>query len=1127
MEGAARRDILKLAAIGVALPWPLAAGGVSRAGQTVAGAGLADLARVFAVPPPDARPGIFWYWMNGNVSRAGITADLEAMREAGIRTVMLFSVGGPGPETIVTPAAQSLTPEWWALVRFAIAEAGRLGLEIAMNACDGWATASGPWITPELSMQRLTWSETDVAGGRPTTILPPQPPTTADHYRDLRLVAYRHPRSWEDSAPSPRVSGSLAGHGADRLADPANTQVVIDSDTAGDIVLRYERPFTLRSVTVRTPPFPGPFPGVQRAANRLIVEASDDGATWRAVARLDYPRHGWETGLTSVLHALPPTRARLFRFRHVPEDAVAHGEDLYHAGGPRLRLIGLYPSGRARVPMLPLRTGEAWGRASPLTDRVLPRAGCVAADAIIDLTGRLGADGVLDWRPPPGRWTIVRIGHTSTGKANSIAGGGKGLECDKLSRAAARVQFAGWFGRALNKVGPDLAGRVLHVFHVDSWEAGSQNWTPAFAAEFLARRGYDLMPHLPILAGVPVGSADAIERILFDVRRTIAELVSDAFFGEMAAQAKARGCLFSGETVNPTMIADGLDYGRHVDVPMGEFWLRSPQNLKPHDIADAVSTAHIHGRRIVGAEAFTEWDLKWDETPWMLKARGDHHFAQGINRFYLHVYAHQPFLDRAPGVTLSGVGTFLGRTQTWWKPGKAWIDYLARSQALLQVGQPVADVAMFIGEDIPARSILADALPVALPPGYRHDSINRDALLRTARVEDGALILPGAMRYRVLILPDSDRMTPELAERLAVLAQAGLTIVGDVPTRSLGGADGAATDARLRHAAAAMRLLPYADLPALLARTCPPDALFGGDATTVEWTHRAAPAGDLYYVSNQGDRAVEVTADLRAQGRPHVWRPDDATTQPMTAWRNAHGRTQCTLSLAPRDALFVIVEPSAAGDPVIAVQGSGHARLVARGGRGVLSSEGAGAWTVRRRSGRAIRLAIPPPPPAPAVGDWRVTFPGLGERAWPGLARWDLSAEEGIRHFSGTAVYTARFRMARAGVGGLRWHLDLGTVADLADVTVNGRRVGTLWKPPFVIDVTDAIRAGDNRLTIAVTNTWLNRLIGDAPKADRTSFVTPELHFGKPWQPGAADPLLRAGLIGPVRLRPSSEIAIP
>ena len=1124
MDGAARRDILKLAAAGVAVPWSLAAGAATERGGA-GEVGFADLAQIFAAPPPEARPGIFWYWMNGNVSRAGITADLEAMRDAGLRTVMLFSIGGPGPETIVKPAAQSLTPQWWELVHFAVAEAGRLGLEMAMNACDGWATASGPWITPELSMQRLTWSETEAAGGA-AAIRPAQPPTVAGHYRDLRIVAYRHPAAWEEPTGMPRVSGSLAGADADRLADPANTQIVIDSAAAGDIVLRYDRPFTLRSVTVRTPPFPGPFPGVQRAANRLIVEASDNGAAWRPVGRLDYPRHGWETGLTSATHALPATRARAFRFRHVPEAAAAHGEDLYHAGDPRLRLSGLHLSGRARVPLLPLRTGESWGAADRLTDRVLPPEACVAADAIVDLTGRLGTDGLLDWRPPPGRWTVVRIGHTSTGKANSIAGGGKGLECDKLSRVAARVQFAGWFGRALETVGPELAGRVLHVFHVDSWEAGSQNWTPAFAAEFQMRRGYGLMPHLPILAGVPIGGADAIERILFDVRRTIAELVSDAFFGEMAAQAKAHGCLFSGETVNPTMIADGLDYGRHVDVPMGEFWLRSPQNLKPHDIADAVSTAHIHGRRIVGAEAFTEWDLKWDETPWMLKARGDHHFAQGINRFYLHVYAHQPFLDRAPGVTLSGVGTFFGRTQTWWKPGKAWIDYLARSQALLQVGQPVADVAMFIGEDIPARSILADALPVALPPGYRHDSINRDALMRLARVEDGALILPGGMRYRVLILPDADRMTPELTERLAALGQAGLAIVGRAPTLSAGGADGGATDARLRKAAGSMRLLPYSALPALLARTCSPDALFEGDAaTTIEWTHRSAPGGDLYYVSNTSDRAVAVTADLRARGRPHVWRPDDATTEPLVAWRNDLGRTQCTLSLAPRDAIFVMIEPGGVGDPVVTVAGPAQARLAAHDGREFLSSDAAGAWTARRLSGRTVPLAVSPLPPAPSVIGWSVAFPGIGERTWPDLAHWDMSAEDDIRHFSGTAVYTARFRLPRD--RGVRWRLDLGSVADLAEVTANGRRLGTLWKPPFAIDVTDAVRPGENRLVIAVTNTWLNRLIGDAGRADRTSFVTPELHFGKPWQPRAGDPLLPAGLIGPVTLHPYREVAIP
>ncbi|RZK51748.1 MAG: DNA-binding protein, partial [Hymenobacter sp.] len=454
-----------------------------------------------------------------------------------------------------------------------------------------------------------------------------------------------------------------------------------------------------------------------------------------------------------------------------------------------------------------------------------PDAQCVPLGKIINLTSQLDASGRLTWAAPPGRWSILRLGHTSTGQINTTGGGGRGLECDKFNPAAVSLQFDKWFGEAERQGGPELAARVLKVLHVDSWECGSQNWSANFATEFRARRGYDLLPWLPVLAGVPLESADASERVLFDVRQTIAELVNDKFYGTLRDLAHAQGCTLSAESVAPTMVSDGLLHYQNADVPMGEFWLRSPTHDKPTDMLDAVSGAHLYGKNIVQAEAFTELKLAWDEHPGMLKALQDRNYALGVNRLVYHVFVHNPWLDRRPGLTLSSIGLFFQRDQTWWKPGRAWVDYARRCQALLQLGRPVVDVAVFTGEETPRRAILPNHLVRDLPGifgpqaveaekkrlanaglpmreqpekvsasanletaamlvdplhGYAYDSFNKDALLRLAKVENGRIVLPGGASYGLLVVPgatkmspDSAAMSPEVAQRLRYFGRHG------------------------------------------------------------------------------------------------------------------------------------------------------------------------------------------------------------------------------------------------------------------------------------------------------------------------------------------------------------------
>ncbi|RTQ51624.1 DNA-binding protein [Hymenobacter gummosus] len=1165
------RRTLPLSLLTLALPalsWllPVPAWAQSGAPPTAA-----NLQAAFQNSPDAAKPWVFWYWMNAAVTPEGITADLEAMRQAGIGGAYLMPIRGADDKPLVTPPAEQLSPRWWQMVRHAMAEADRLGLKLAMHVSDGFALAGGPWITPELAMQKVVFSETRLTGGRKQSIQLPQPAAVKGYYRDIAVYAYPTPTGGGVSTytTKPTVTSSAKEGKPERLTVAGNKDGFKLTEP-GWIQYAFDKPFTARSLRIRSN-------GYNYQANRLIIEASQDGQTFRPVLRLTPPRSGWQDS-SAVTHALPTTTARFFRFRYDPAGSEPGGEDLDAAKWkPSLKVSEIRLSAEARINQYEGKNGEVWRVSPRSTARQLPDSLCVPLGKVLNLTDKLGADGRLSWTPPTGRWTILRVGHTATGYTNYTGGGALGLECDKFNPVAVQLQFDSWFGEALRQGGPELAGRVLKTLHVDSWECGSQNWSQNFAAEFQQRRGYDLLPYLPVLAGVPLQSAEVSERVLFDVRQTIAELVNDKFYVTLAAAAKAKGVSFSAEAIAPTMVSDGLLHYQHVDAPMGEFWLRSPTHDKPNDMLDAVSGAHIYGKQVVQAESFTELRMAWDEHPAMLKAVQDRNYALGVNRLVYHVFAHNPWLDRQPGMTLNGVGLYFQRDQTWWRPGRAWVDYARRCQALLQLGRPVVDVAVFIGEETPRRAVLPERLTATLPGifgpakvrseqkrlanagvpmrempekvsatagsftadmlvdplhGYAYDSFNPDALLRLARVRNGRIELPGGASYGLLVVPgatslwpDSTSMTPAVARKLRELVQAGATVLLDrQPARSpelrnfpqadqqvqqltaqLTSASGAQASASSGAPSAVAATKPGTEAPGHLLRGpytvdsfeplgLPRDVTAhyasGQRARGLAWTHRTAEQFDLYFISNQLDSVQTVELSLRVAGRqPELWDAVTSEIRPAQDWTQENGRTRLPLRLEPSGSLFVVFRQPTAQTTV-------------HSGPNWLTTA----------------------PAQPLGGPWQVQFDtkagGPAQPVpFPQLTDWSKHADAAIRHYSGTADYTQSFRYRAKKRPGQRVYLELGQVNNLAEVELNGQPVGTAWTAPYRLDITAAVRKGDNQLRIRVTNTWANRLIGDAAlplEQRRTSLTTAPA-------PAATKALLPAGLLGPVVISTATE----
>jgi hypothetical protein len=1087
-----------------------------------------DVEQSFRRPPAAARPWVFWYWVDAAASPEGITADLEAMKSAGFGGAYLMPIKGPTTPPRIAPPPVQLSAEYWNLVRHAAREADRLGLQLAMHVCDGFATAGGPWITPEQSMQQVVWSTTRIEaspGERVEAVLP-QPETNEGFYRDIAVLAFPTPAGAGISSrtATPRVTTSEAGFDGAFLAAGVATPPAEGSrfrcDRPGWFEYEFDEPFTARSLTV----WPE---GTNYSALRLKVEASDDGTSYRTVKQLEPPRHGWQNTEAPFTYALPATTARRFRFVFDPAGSEPGAEDLDFAKWkPVLKIRGLALSSEARIEQFEGKSGAAWRVAAPTSAVAAAAEANVPRDQIVDLTSFMDADGKLAWDAPPGPWTIMRWGHTSTGKRNETAGGGQGLECDKLSAAAARRQYDRWFGETRRHIGPELAGRVLTGFHVDSWECGAQNWTAEFAAEFRARRGYDPRPWLPALAGVPVDGAAASERFLHDLRTTIAELMVEKFYGTLAELAHADGCWFSAECTAPTFPADGMAHFAKVDVPMGEFWLRSPTHDKPNDMLDAISAARVYGKPIVQAEAFTELRLAWDEHPGLLKAVGDRQFALGANRLVAHVWVENPWLDRTPGMTLSGIGVYFNRDQTWMPMARAWTDYLARCQALLQFGRPVVDVAVFTGEEIPRRSVhperLVDALPGVIgesavarerkrlandgqpqeesPPGVSHsaistlaawadplrgfayDSINPDALVRLATVRDGRLELPGGPSYRVLVLPGKTKMDPTgnrvskaVAAKVREAAAGGVAIIAPAAPDGLRGERVWAYPAN-EHTFHDFGLAP--DFAAADRDNAPVD--------DVAWTHRAADGVDVYFLSNQANSERSMLISLRTAGRaPELWDPVTGDMREAADWKRRDDRTAFPVTLPPHGSAFVVFRKP--------------------------TNESA-----------ARRGAAPTDAPrTPLNGPWRIDFASAAKPRvdgtptavdWERLFDWSTRDDDAVRYFAGIATYDTTFAWDGAEDGRRVW-LDLGRVANLAEVTLNGRPCGVAWTPPYRVDVTAALKPGDNNLQIAVANCWHNRLVGDErlPPDQRRTWSTAPF-------PRRDAKLLEGGMLGPVEL---------
>jgi len=1114
------------------------------------------LASGFLNPPDSAKPQTWWHWMNGNITKAGITADLEAMKQIGLggATIVNADCGIPhGP-------VDFMSPEWRDDFKFAIAEANRLGFELTVENCAGWSSSGGPWNTPEHGMQQVVSSELSLVGPTNFTGSLPQPPTKLDYYRDIAVLAY--PVADTDSVNmkdfSPVASASSDSASAAKVLDgDERTCINLPSPKPGNpqfVQLELNQPFAARTVRIVGGPDMPECTGV--------VQVSEDGHSFRALQKFAFGRRLFGPCLIAL--GSEPVASRWWRIVFTRTGARAKAVTIPVAEISLEPQMSVGNLGRK----ITMEIGGGVGQADALADRNASSSpvGAVPRRDIIDLTSRLTADGKLNWQAPAGKWTVLRFGYTPTGVSNHPAPKeATGLECDKFSKDALDAHWAGFMQKVLEDIKP-LGGRGLAGSLIDSYEVGGQTWTRHFREEFQKRRGYDLLPYLPVFTGRVVDNPAVTERFLWDLRRTIADLFAANYYGHFAELCRQHGLISAVEPYTGPF--ESMLSGASADFVMGEFW----SGTAGHPSIKMVSSiAHIYGKTFVGAESFTASPQKagrWTEDPYGLKTLGDLMYAQGLNRYVFHRYAMQPWTNRWPGMTMGQWGFHFERTETWWHPGKAWIDYIAHCQFLLQQGRFVADAAYYTGESAPVEMRLGNP---RLPAGYDFDALNADVLLHGATVKHGRLTLASGANYAALILPEADRdMTPALLQRIAELVHDGATVVGAPPQQSPSLAGFPKCDQQVKKLAAKLwgkcdgtKLLansygrgqviwgqPMAEVFA--AQKLTPDFEFAGlDAESkLVCGHRVAGKADIYFVSNQRRQADIADCTFRVSGKtPELWHPDTGVIERASVWHEQGGRTTVHLDFDPAGSVFVVFRSTAAGDQIVTAKvDSQWQTLSGANGEILVKATSDGTATFKTASGETLQATAENVPAAQEIsGRWTLNFPpnwgAPPSVTLDKLISWTEHPDQGVEYFSGTASYEKEIEIpdGRLSTGRELW-LDLGAVKNFAEVSLNGQDLGILWKPPFRANLTGAARPGVNKLTVKVTNLWPNRLIGDEQLLPDVQWNGKQLASwpqwlldGKPSPTGRLtfttwhhwskdDALLPSGLLGPVTLQTAEII---
>ncbi len=1087
----------------------------------------------FQSPPNAAKPRVWWHWMNGNITKEGIQKDLEWMDRVGIGGFQNFDASLFTPQ-IVKDRLIYMTPAWKDAFKFTTNLADKLGLEMAIAASPGWSVTGGPWVLAKNGMKKYVWSETRVVGtGRDQSIQLPHPPSNSgtfqnikleddfavskpdaepkNYYADAAVVAYKIPETDKTLEElNPKITSSGGTFDLKTLTDgDLNKSIYLPPTAVGEnawIQFEFSKPQTFKALTI-VGGGGGPNFGFFGGGGVRTLVASDDGMNFKDVLKIPV------SGIPQNTVTFAPTTAKYFRVLYKtlqpqpnPFASMAGmPQDKLEPKGTDVTEIVLHTSSRIER----LEEKAAFTTTTTMNSFVTPETSDpVSKNDVIDVSAKMNADGKLNWNAPAGNWNIVRIGYSLTGRQNHPASPeATGLEVDKLDAQAVTDYLENYLDQYKDATGGLMGKKGLQCMVTDSYEAGSGNWTGNLMSEFAKRRGYSMINWLPVLTGHIVGSTEESEKFLFDYRTTLGDLIVENHYDLIGELLHKRGMLRYTESHEDkrVFVGDGMAVKRKADVPMAAMWTpgslggsADKENVRHSaDIRESASVAHLYGQNLVAAESMTAIGNTWAYSPERLKRTADAEMAAGLNRFVIHTSVHQPVDDKIPGLGLGPFGQWFTRHETWAEYAKPWATYLARSCNMLQQGKAVVDVLYYYGEDDNITSLFGAQLP-NMPKGYEYDFVNADALLNLLSVKDGKIVTPSGMSYRVLVLDEhAKKMSLPVLKKIGELVKAGAFVTGIKPESSPSLSDDKTAFQNTLNSVYTLyndRVRENADMSVMLSMlkilpdfsyTCNEDNMAAPDFAKVTlrdksdvlYVHRQLPDQDIYWLDNRHDRVEDIVASFRVSDKvPELWNPQTGETQAVD-YQIKDGRTIIPLHFESWDAYFIVFREKATLN----------------------------AYT-KLKTVETKLLTISNP--------WAVSFQenrGAPKDAnMASLQSLTENAIAGIKYFSGTASYKTTFTMPKIKIGTIV-EMDLGDVKNIAEVILNGKPLGVVWKKPFKVNLTGAVKVGENALEVKVTNLWVNRLIGDAQPDVKTKITYTTMPFYR-----ANDPLLPSGLMGPV-----------
>lgn len=1099
-----------------------------------------SLQQGFENPGNEARPRVWWHWMNGNITQDGIRKDLQWMQRAGIGGVHNFDAGLMTPQ-MIPERLEYMTPKWKEAFSMAVSLADSMGMEYTIPSAPGWSATGGPWVELKDGMKKLTWRELQVEGAKvakgksPKEQLIQLPPicqntSSFQNFRpvDLQKSLAKLLGIEVPDTPAKEYSEQIAVVALRRGAADLTMQqlgakvtssggegITVEALTDGDLEsachlattednsrpwIQYEfpQPQTIRAVTFCNGLIRDEFGcGFAKGIAKLLV--SDDGDSWRMLC--DVPA----CFVPQTSFDIPVTTARYWRVTmDNPQPDMTYyayiGMAVPAAPFTTVPEFRLWPVTRVNHSEEKAGFAAAWNMSQFETPMAsADEVACI--DEVIDLTNKVDAEGVLHWAVPAGNWTIYRFGWSLTGKENHPASPeATGLEVDKMDPIAFTKYLTTYLDMYRDASDDQIGQRGIQYILTDSYEAQQETWTPAMMQEFERRRGYKLLPWMPALTGQIINSTAETEQFLSDWRQTIGELITEGYdlMGRLVKEQYGMKGRYSESHENGRLyIVDGMDVKRTADVPMSALWCATGQTgnstleMSLADIRESASVAHLYGQNLVAAESMTVNGTESGESysfyPGRLKRFVDAEFSAGLNRVVVHTSQHQPCDTLRPGASLMMFGQWFHRHETWAEQAKAWTDYLARTSYILQQGRFVADVLWYYGEDTNITAFCGLTGGVDMPLGYAYDFCSPHATTLLSAADGHTIQTASGMKYQVLVIdPSVKRMSLDVLRRLVGLGRAGVTLYGAVPTEPLGRQDDVEEWYQLRDELDLlpnMHKAPQEQLKYVLRAVSLPDVEYDRQGYfQLPYVHRTLSEGEIYWISNPTTTAMTVDMTFRTQGRkPMLWHPETGRSEELSYRFTSDGRTQVSLPLVSDDAVFVVfLDPTQIAEYQLAATEEHLLQTIS------------GPWSIAFQPGQGA--------PETATFDE--------------LRSFTESEVFGIRYFSGAATYSKSFVYKPAKNQQGRILLDLGQVCDLAEVIVNGQNLGVVWKAPFRIDVTDALQKGNNTLEIKVINPWRNRMIGDEQPdcPEKITYTTISGAFN------AASPLRPAGLIGPVRL---------